>query len=62
MPDKRIFGIAGKIGTLDMKGDVHIYEDMDNDNEKVELKIKDFTYGWAFNKDTLENVCKIVTD
>lgn len=62
IPDKRIFGIAGKIGTLDMKGEVHIYEDMDNDNERVELKIKDFTYGWSFNKDTLDNVCKIVLE
>lgn len=58
--DKRIFGVAGKIGTLDMKGEIHVYEDMDNDNEKVEIKVKDFTYGYSFNKDTLDNVCKII--
>lgn len=62
IPDKRIFGIAGKIGTLDMKGDIHVYEDMDNDNDKVEIKIKDFTYGYALNDKTVENVCKIIVE
>lgn len=60
IPDKRLFGISGKIGTLDMKGEVHTYETMDNNKEVVNLKIADFTYGYAFNKDTLENVCKVV--
>lgn len=60
IPDKRMFGIAGKIGSLDMKGEVHTYETMNNNKETVDLKIADFTYGYAFNKDTLENVCKVV--
>lgn len=60
VPDKRVFGIAGKIGTLDMRGEVHTYETMDNNKEIVNIKIADFTYGYAFNKDTLENVCKVV--
>ena len=52
--------MAGKIGTLDMKGEVHTYETMDNNSEMVHLSIKDFTYGYAFNKDTLDNVVKVV--
>nr|DAW19850.1 MAG TPA: Major capsid protein [Caudoviricetes sp.] len=60
VPDKRVFGISGKIGTLDMRGEVHTYETMDNNKEVVNLKIADFTYGYSFNKDTLENVCKVV--
>ena len=44
LPNNRIFGVAGKIGNLDMKGELHTYEDMDNSNEKVILRIKDFTY------------------
>lgn len=58
IPDKRIFGIAGKIGTLDMKGDLHVYETLDNNKEAVSIKIADFTYTYAINK--IENAAKIV--
>lgn len=57
--DKRVFGIAGKIGTLNMKGDVTVYQESDNNKEKFHIMFKNFTFGVAFNKDTLENVCKI---
>ena len=57
--DKRIFGIAGKIGRLNMKGAIKTYQDTDNNKEKIHLMFKNFTYGFAFNKDTLENVVKI---
>ena len=60
LPDKRMFGISGKIGSLDMKGEVHTYETENNNKETIDLKIADFTYGYAFNKDSLENVCKVV--
>lgn len=45
VPDKRIFGIAGKIGNLDTRGDVRVYQTMDNNKEKVNLKITGFEYG-----------------
>lgn len=57
IPDKRIFGIAGKVGTLDMKGDIHVYEDMDNANEVTRIRIKDFTYGYAITN--IENAAKV---
>lgn len=57
IPDKRIFGIAGKIGRLDMKGDIHVYEDMDNANEVCRVRVKDFTYGYAITN--IENAAKI---
>lgn len=57
IPDKRIFGIAGKIGELDMKGEVHTYQNMDNNSEVVHLLIKDFTYGYAITN--IDNVAKI---
>lgn len=59
IPDKRMFGIAGKIGVLDMKGDVHVYQHEDNNKEKIHIMIKDFTYGYSFNKDTLEKIYKV---
>ncbi len=58
IPDKRIFGIAGKIGTLDMKGDIHVYEDMDNVNEVIHVRVKDFTFGYAITD--ISKVAKIV--
>jgi len=58
LPDKRIFGIAGKIGDLDMRGELRVYEDFDNKNEKVEIKVTGFEYDVAFT-DT-EKIAKIV--
>lgn len=60
--DKRIFGIAGKIGTLNMKGEIKTYEIEDANKEKIHLLFKHFTYGYAFTKDTLENVVKVVLE
>lgn len=58
IPDKRIFGIAGVVGNLDMKGETHTYEDYDNNNEKVHLMLKDFSYGYSIAHP--ERVAKIV--
>lgn len=57
IPDKRIFGIAGKLGNLDMKGEIHTYQDMNNQGEKVHLMLKDFTYGVMLTH--IENFAKI---
>lgn len=58
IPDKKIFGIADKIGTLDMKGEVRVYEDMDNQKEVVKVAVKDFTYGYTITD--IDNIAKIV--
>lgn len=41
-----------------MKGDLHVYETMDNNKEAINIKIADFTYGYAITK--IENAAKIV--
>jgi len=43
-----------------MKGEVHTYETEEINKEVIDLKIADFTYGYSFNKDSLDNVCKVV--
>lgn len=58
IPDKRIYGLAGVIGNLDMKGDIHVYQDMNNQSEQIHLMLKDFTYGFAITN--IENCAKIV--
>lgn len=57
LPDKRIFGIAGKIGDLDMRGDLRVYETMDNKKEVVELKITGFEFGYSIND--IEKIAKV---
>lgn len=59
-PDKRVFGISGKIGVLSQRGEMKVYQTMNNNAEQVHLKFANYEFGVAFNKDTLENVCKAV--
>ncbi|MMZ66772.1 hypothetical protein D1872_292970 [compost metagenome] len=58
LPDKRVFGVAGKIGSLDMRGDIRVYETFDNQTEKVHIKVTGFEFGTAINK--LDKIAKIV--
>lgn len=60
IPDKRIFGIAGKIGSLDMKGEIHTYENTDDNAERIHLMVKDFTFGYSISH--IERVAKIVLE
>lgn len=57
LPDKKIFGIAGTIGTLDQKGDIRVYETMDNNAEKVNVKLTGFEYGYCIHD--IEKLAKI---
>lgn len=59
IPDKRLFGICNKVGTLNMKGDINVYQTEDSNKEVFNLKFKDFTFGYAFNAEALENVIKM---
>lgn len=60
IPDKRVFGIAGKVGVLEQRGDMHTYEIEDADNERIHIKMADFMYGIAFNDAAATNAAKIV--
>lgn len=58
IPDKRIFGMADVIGTLDMRGALRSYETMDNKREVVELKLTGFEYGMTVTNP--DKIAKIV--
>ena len=60
VPDQRVFGFAGKIGELDMQGEVKVYQDSNNSKETVNIYIKDFTFGYALYKTAFEDIAKIV--
>lgn len=57
LPDNKVFGVADKIGNLDMKGSLRMYETFDNTAEKVDIKLTGFEYGFMISNP--ENVCKI---
>lgn len=44
VPANRLFGISGKIGNLDQRGDVRIYETADNNKEVINLKFTGFQF------------------
>lgn len=47
LPDKRIFGIAGKIGEADVRGEMRMYETYDHNAEKVHLKFTGFDFDFT---------------
>lgn len=47
LPDKRIFGIAGKIGEANMRGELRMYETPDNNAEKVYLKFTGYEFEYV---------------
>src|SRR5690606_7670591 len=47
IPDKRILGIAGKIGDANIRGEMRLYETYDNNNEKVHLKFTGFDFEYT---------------
>lgn len=57
VPDKRIFGVAGKIGTLTDRGELRVLETPNNKREVIELKFTGYEYG--INITNPEKVAKI---
>jgi hypothetical protein len=45
VPDKRIFGVSGKIGEIADRGELRVYETLDNNKEVVSLKFTGYEYG-----------------
>lgn len=58
IPDKRIFGVAGKIGVICDRGDLRVYETPDVNKEKFNIKATGYEYGIKVTNP--EKVAKIV--
>lgn len=56
-PSGKVLGIAGKVGELDMRGDLRIYPIPDYNREVIGLKMTGFEFGLAIN--AIDKVCKI---
>ena len=60
LADKTIYGIADKVGTLETRGSLRMYETFDNVAERVDIKLTGFEYGFMITNP--ENVCKLVIE
>lgn len=58
LPDNRILGVAGKIGDLNMKGDLRILQDENIKKETIDLKFTGFEIEYAITK--LDKIARIV--
>lgn len=47
VPNNTLIGVAGKVGTLDMKGDLRVMQEEDINKEHIHLKLAGFTFGYA---------------
>lgn len=57
VPDKRIIGIADKIGDLDMRGSLRVFSDLHNNSEKITFKFTGFDFDMVIYY--LENMARI---
>lgn len=60
LPDKTIFGVAGKIGDLMTRGEVRVLQEENINTEKVHVKVTGFTFGYVILKP--ENIAKMVLE
>lgn len=58
VPDKRIFGVAGKVGTVQTRGTARVLEEEDINTEKIHVKVAGYTFGWAVTD--LKKIAKMV--
>ena len=58
IPDKRVFGFAGKIGNAITRGENIVLQDTDSGSERINIKVSGYEFGTAI--DDIEKVAKIV--
>lgn len=58
LPDKRVFGIAGKVGQAITRGESRVLQAEDINQERVHVKVTGYTFGYAITD--LTKVAKIV--
>ena len=57
LPDNRVYGVAGKVAKLDMRGDIRVLQQTNIQTEQIHIKITGFSYTFAFLKP--ENLFKL---
>lgn len=60
VPDKRVFGVAGKIGDCITRGSSNVFQSTDIDSEKIHIKVSGYEFGVMFTD--LSKVGKIIVE
>ena len=58
VPDKRIFGIAGKVGSAITRGETRVMQETDINSEKIHIKVNGYQFGTMFTD--ISKVAKVV--
>lgn len=45
LPDKKVFGVAGKVGRLTTRGETQVYQETDINSEKIHIKVGGYAFG-----------------
>lgn len=45
IPDKKVFGVAGKVGQLTTRGETQVYQETDINSEKIHIKVGGYSFG-----------------
>lgn len=45
IPDKKVFGAAGKVGVLTTRGETQVYQETDINSEKIHIKVGGYSFG-----------------
>ena len=59
LPDKTIYGVAGKIGSAITRGDARVLQEEDINAERIHIKVAGFTFGWCVNPNHVEKIAKV---
>lgn len=60
VPDKRIFGVAGKIGSAITRGETRVLQEEDINNERIHIKVNGYTFGFCVNPEDVKKIAKVV--
>ena len=58
VPDKRVFGFAGKIGSAITRGEARVLEEQDINTERIHIKVTGFNFGYTIRD--AKKIAKIV--
>ncbi|MBO5970925.1 MAG: hypothetical protein J6S14_20810 [Clostridia bacterium] len=58
LPDKTIYGVAGKIGTAITRGDARVLQEENINAERIHIKVTGFNFGWCVHD--VDKIAKIV--
>lgn len=60
VPDKRVYGFAGKIGSAITRGAARTLQEENINTERIHIKVTGYNFGFSVNPDAVGRIAKIV--